>query len=41
MRDLCVETGVQFADLLQDAGFGATRHWTDAAAWFAVFWAAA
>ena len=37
----CKYTVEQFADLLEDAGFGAPRHWTDAAGWFAVFWAAA
>ncbi len=37
----CKYTLGQFADLLQDAGFSAPRHWSDAAGWFAVFWAAA
>ncbi len=30
-----------FADLLREAGFEATRHWTDAQQWFAVWWARA
>ena len=30
-----------FRDLLQQAGFAAVRHWTDAQGWFAVFWARA
>ncbi len=29
-----------FASLLGEAGFAATRHWTDERGWFAVFWAA-
>ncbi|HKX44770.1 MAG TPA: L-histidine N(alpha)-methyltransferase [Burkholderiaceae bacterium] len=31
----------RFAALLQSAGFGATRYWTDERGWFAVFWASA
>jgi len=31
----------RFAALLEAAGFGATRHWSDERGWFAVFWAAA
>ena len=27
--------------VLEAAGFGATRHWTDERGWFAVFWAEA
>lgn len=34
-------TAPAFAALLHDAGFGATRHWTDARGWFAVFLALA
>jgi uncharacterized SAM-dependent methyltransferase len=30
-------TAPAFSALLRDAGFGATRHWTDARGWFAVF----
>ena len=30
-----------FAALLREAGFEATRHWTDAQQWFAVWWARA
>jgi len=30
-----------FSALLEKAGFRAPRHWTDAAGWFAVFWAVA
>lgn len=30
-----------FEALLRDAGFGAPVHWTDARAWFSVFWAPA
>jgi L-histidine N-alpha-methyltransferase len=37
----CKYSVAQFADLLNDAGFHAPRHWTDAAGWFAVFWAGA
>ncbi len=32
---------VDFEALLLEAGFGATRHWTDAQGWFSVFWAPA
>jgi dimethylhistidine N-methyltransferase len=32
-------TPESFADLLARAGFGPTRHWTDARGWFSVFWA--
>jgi dimethylhistidine N-methyltransferase len=31
----------RFAALLEAAGFGATRNWTDERGWFAVFWAEA
>ena len=37
----CKYTVDRFARLLQDAGFEAPRCWTDADAWFAVFWAPA
>jgi L-histidine N-alpha-methyltransferase len=30
-----------FEALLNEAGFGTTRHWTDAKGWFSVFWASA
>ncbi|MDP2015282.1 L-histidine N(alpha)-methyltransferase [Hydrogenophaga sp.] len=30
-----------FEALLQDAGFGQARHWSDAQGWFSVFWAPA
>ncbi|WP_332751293.1 L-histidine N(alpha)-methyltransferase [Hydrogenophaga sp.] len=30
-----------FEALLQDAGFGRARHWSDAQGWFSVFWAPA
>ena len=30
-----------FQALLQEAGFGAARHWTDERGWFSVFWAPA
>jgi uncharacterized SAM-dependent methyltransferase len=30
-----------FAGLLNNAGFGPARHWTDAQGWFSVFWAPA
>jgi uncharacterized SAM-dependent methyltransferase len=32
---------VDFAQLLQAAGFARTQAWTDEHGWFAVFWAAA
>jgi dimethylhistidine N-methyltransferase len=35
----CKYTVEGFAALLAEAGFGATRHWTDERGWFAVFWA--
>ena len=35
----CKYTVEDFASLLGEAGFGATRHWTDERGWFAVFWA--
>jgi L-histidine Nalpha-methyltransferase len=37
----CKYTASDFADLLVGAGFDAPRRWTDAAGWFAVFWAEA
>jgi len=37
----CKYTVEQFSDLMQNAGFGAPRHWSDPAGWFAVFWAGA
>jgi uncharacterized SAM-dependent methyltransferase len=30
-----------FAGLLNNAGFGPARHWTDTQGWFSVFWAPA
>ncbi|MEO7116838.1 MAG: L-histidine N(alpha)-methyltransferase [Caldimonas sp.] len=35
----CKYTVEDFAALLGEAGFAATRHWTDERGWFAVFWA--
>ncbi len=35
----CKYTVEGFASLLAEAGFAATRHWTDERGWFAVFWA--
>jgi L-histidine N-alpha-methyltransferase len=35
----CKYTVEGFAALLVEAGFSATRHWTDERGWFAVFWA--
>ena len=37
----CKYTVETFAGLLQQAGFGAPRFWTDVNGWFAVFWAPA
>ncbi len=37
----CKYTIEQFTAMLREAGFTATRHWTDAAGWFAMFWATA
>ena len=37
----CKYTVERFADLMEDAGFSAPRHWTDEAGWFAVFWGGA
>ena len=37
----CKYTVDGFAQLLQQAGFGAPLHWTDEQGWFAVFWAPA
>ena len=37
----CKYTVERFAALLEEAGFSAPLHWSDANRWFAVFWAAA
>jgi L-histidine N-alpha-methyltransferase len=37
----CKYTVAGFTELLTQAGFGPSRHWTDPQGWFAVFWAPA
>jgi dimethylhistidine N-methyltransferase len=37
----CKYTIAGFGEMLAQAGFASSRHWTDANGWFAVFWAAA
>jgi L-histidine N-alpha-methyltransferase len=37
----CKYTLDGFSEMLAQAGFASSRHWTDASGWFAVFWAVA